>query len=124
MAEIHDFDDTVVAVLPDHVDLEATLSDLVAAGYTAEVMSGEEGKQHLDPIGEEGAGATLKRLISAFGDQYRVMERLADELDAGRTVVSVDAKPDEATEAVGILQARGGEFIWKLGSWTFTQVGE
>jgi hypothetical protein len=124
MSEIHDFDDTVVAVLSEHVDLDATVADLAAAGYEAEVIRGEEGKRHLDPAGEEGVGATLKRLISAFGDQYRVMERLTDELDAGRVVISVDATPDEATRAVRILQERGGEFIWKLGTWTFTQVAE
>lgn len=64
----------------------------------------------------------MKRLVSAFGDQYRLLERLYEELDTGNLVVSVDATPEEATDAVLIMQDHGGEFIWKLGSWTYTQI--
>jgi hypothetical protein len=49
---------------------------------------------------------------------------LAAELDDGNLVISVEAEPDEADEAVRILQDHDGEFIWKLGSWTYTRVGE
>ena len=63
----------------------------------------------------------MKRLLSAFGDQYRLLERLHEELDRDNVVVSVDATPDEATDAVLIMQDHGGEFIWKLGSWTYIQ---
>ncbi|HEX6287293.1 MAG TPA: hypothetical protein VFZ80_07390, partial [Acidimicrobiia bacterium] len=113
MTEIHDFDDTVIAVLDDPSD---AVSDLKAAGYEVEVIKGPEGKDHIDPGGETGgAGSTLKRLLNAFGDQYRVIERLNDELDAGRQVVSVAATPDEGTEAARILQEHDGDYIWKLG---------
>ena len=122
--EIHDFDDTVVAVLPDEPSVDDALSDLIAAGYDVEVLRGDEGKAHLDPSGESGPTATIKRLLNAFGDQYRVLDRLNEALDEGRLVISVDSKPDEATEAVEILQDHGGEFIWKLGTWTFTQIAE
>jgi len=98
------------------------IAELVAAGYDPEVIQGEEGKRHLDPGGERGGAATLKRLLNAFGDQYRLLERLREELDKGNVVVSVDATPDEATDAVVIMQDNGGEFIWKLGSWTYTQI--
>jgi hypothetical protein len=39
-------------------------------------------------------------------------------------VISVDTEPDEAAEAIQILQDHGGEYIWKFGTWTFTRIGE
>ena len=122
--EIHDFDDTVVAILTGEPSVDDALTSLSAAGYDVEVLRGEEGKAHLDPGGESGPTATIKRLLNAFGDQYRVLDRLNEALDEGKLVISVDSKPDEATEAIQILQDHGGEFIWKLGTWTFTQIAE
>lgn len=124
MAEIHDFDDTVVAVIPETTDLDSVAAELAAAGYEYELIQGESGKRHIDPDGAQGVGATFKRLLNAFGDQYRIIDQLNNELDEGRTVISIDAKPDEAGEAVRILEAANGEFIWKLGSWTYTQVSD
>ena len=124
MEEIHDFDDTVVAVVADPTAAQQAASDLGAAGYDVEVLQGEEGKEHLDPAGETGPVATVKRLLNAFGDQYRIIERLNAALDEGDTVISVDAKPDDATRAVEVLQEHGGEFIWKLGSWTYSQAAD
>lgn len=88
------------------------------------MLEGEQGKKHIDPAGETGPVATVKRLLNVFGDQYRVIERLNAALDEGDTVISVDAKPDDATRAVEILQDHGGEFIWKLGSWTYSQAAD
>lgn len=123
MTEIHDFDDTVVAIFTDRSVVEDVVSDLSDAGYDADVLEGEDGRRHLDPAGETGGvGTTVKRLLTVFGDQFRIAERLAAELEKGAVVVSVDATPDEANEAVQVLQRHGGEFIWKLGSWTYTQV--
>lgn len=124
MEEIHDFDDTVVAILDDSDIAEAVVERLAAAGYEYELLQGEEGRDHLDPEGESGPGATIKRLVNAFGDQYRVIDHLTGKLDEGYLVISVDSDPDEANEAVRILQDHGGEFIWKLGTWTYTQVGD
>lgn len=124
MSEIHDFDDTVVAILDDEEEAREVTAELSAAGYDFEILAGEEGKQHLDVSGESGPGATIRRLLNAFGDQYRVIEELHNELDAGKLVISIDSKPDAAGEAVRILQDNGGEFIWKLGSWTYTKIGE
>lgn len=124
MEDIHDFDNTVVAVLDDEDAVEAVVERLSEAGYDYELLEGEEGKQHLDPAGETGPGATIKRLLNVFADQYRVMEKLQRELEDGNHVVSVDSEPDEARQAVRILQDSGGEFIWKLGTWTFTRIGE
>lgn len=124
MPEIHDFDGTVIAVLGGEPEINAALQGLRHAGYEVEVIAGEEGKKHLDPTGEQGAAATLKRLLTAFGDQHRVLERLHAELDRGNVVLSVEADPDDAAEVVHILQENGGEFIWKFGTWTFTQIGD
>jgi hypothetical protein len=122
--EIHDFDDTVVAVFADPSVVDDVASELVGAGYGCEVLEGDEGRRHLDPGGDAGPGATLKRLLNVFGDQYRVLEHLYEELERGSVVVSVDSEPDSAGEAVEILERHGGEFIWKLGAWTYTQVSE
>lgn len=124
LAEIHDFDDTVVAILSDAEKAEAAVARLEAAGHNIEILEGEEGKEHLDPAGESGPIATVKRLLNAFGDQYRLLERLYSELDDGNLVISVEAEADEADDVVRILQDHDGEFIWKLGTWTYTRVGE
>lgn len=124
LAELHGFDDTVVAILSDPEKAEGAIARLTAAGYEVEVLEGESGKEHLDPASETGPVATVKRLLNAFGDQHRVVERLSHELDQGNLVMSVEAAPDEADDAVSILQDHDGEFIWKLGTWTYTRVGE
>jgi len=122
--DIHSFDDTVIAVLDTKPAVSDAIEGLAREGFEYEVIQGEEGREHLDPTGEEGVVATVKRLISAFGDQYRILEQLDDELAEGKIVVSVKTEPDEAAEAVKILQDHGGHFIWKLGTWTFTPIGE
>lgn len=123
-SEVHDFDDTVIAILDHEPEAANAVDRLADAGYAFEVLRGEEGKDHLDPAGEKSARATVKRLLNAFGDQYRVLDRLYAELEEGNLVVSVDSPPEEADEAVRILQDHGGEYIWKFGSWTFTRIGE
>lgn len=124
MDDIHDFDNTVVAVLSDEATVDEVSAALSAAGYEVEILKGDEGKAHLDAAGQTGAVATVKRLVDAFGDRFRVAEKLERELEKGNVVISVDAKPDEAEEAVNVLREHGADFIWKLGSWTFTRVGE
>jgi hypothetical protein len=122
--EIHDFDNTVVAILDRDPAVRDAEASLTAAGYEIEVLRGEAGKRHLDPEAHGGAGATIKRLLNAFGDQQRILERLEKRLDQGQVVISVDSKPDDADEAIDILRDHGGEYIWKLGTWTFTRIGE
>jgi len=124
MNEIHDFDNTVIAILDDEEEAREVTAELSAAGYEYELLVGEDGKAHLDVAGESGPGATIKRLLNAFGDQYRVIEELHAEMDDGKLVISIDSKPKEADEVVRILQENGGEFIWKLGTWTYTKIGE
>lgn len=124
MEDIHDFDNTVIAIIEDGDTAEKAVSELRSAGYEVEILQGEEGKQHLDPAGEAGPVATIKRMLNVFGDQYRILERLNAELDDGNRVISVDSEPDEATRAVEILQEHGGEFMWKLGTWTYSRIGD
>lgn len=124
LEEIHDFDNTVIAVIDTRDESEQAVSELKRAGYDVEVLRGDEGKEHLDTEGESGAGAAMKRLLNVFGDQYRILDRLTAELDAGNTVISVDAEPEEGTKAVEILQDLDAEFMWKLGSWTYSRVGD
>jgi hypothetical protein len=124
LAEVHDFDDTVVAVISDRQSADEAAAELTAAGYDVEVLAGSDGQEHLDPAGESGPVATVKRLLNAFGDQYRILDRLNSELDIGNIVISVDAAGEDAEEAVRILNQYEGEFIWKLGAWTYSPVGD
>ena len=121
---VHDFDNTVVAILDRDPVTQNAVDRLAEAGYDFEVLTGGEGKEHLDPAGEQSAAATIKRLVNAFGDQYRVLDTLYEELDKGNLVISVDTVPDQVDEAVRILQDHGGSYIWKFGTWTFTPIGE
>ncbi len=124
MGDIHDFDDTVVAILDDRDSADRVIHQLTDAGYDYEMLEGDEGKAHLDPSGQSGTFATIKRLLNMFGDQYRVMEHLHRQLDDGKVVVSVDARPEDADQAVEVLQDNGGEFIWKFGTWTYTRASD
>lgn len=122
--EVHDFDNTVVAILDREPSVKSASEGLVESGYDFEILYGEEGRQHMDPGGEEGLLASLKRLANAFGDQYRIMERLDAALAEGKIVISVDMEHADPTEAISILQDHGGHYIWRLGDWTFTRIGE
>lgn len=124
MGDIHDFDDTVVAILDDRASADSAIGQLTDAGYDYEILEGDEGKAHLDPAGHSGPVASIKRLLNMFGDQYRVIEHLHGQLDDGKVVISVDAKPEDADQAAKVLQDNGGEFIWKFGTWTYTQASD
>ncbi|MFP3883402.1 MAG: hypothetical protein ACLFWH_13930 [Actinomycetota bacterium] len=124
MAEIHDFDDTVVAVLDNREVADKVVDRLSETGYDYELLEGDEGKAHLDPAGDSGPGAALKRMLNVFGDQQRVLDHLNQQLDDGKVVISVDSRPEDADEAAKVLQDNGGEFIWKFGTWTYTRAGD
>lgn len=124
MAETHDFDDTVVAVLDNREAADEVVDRLTETGYEYELLEGKGGKAHLDPAGDSGSGATLKRLLNVFGDQHRVLDHLNQQLEDGKVVISVDAKPEDADAAAKVLQDNGGEFIWRFGTWTYTRAGD
>ena len=87
MDDIHDFDNTVVAVLSHEATVDEVSAALSAAGYEVEILKGDEGKAHLDAAGQTGAVATIKRLVDAFGDRFRVAEKLERELEKGNVVI-------------------------------------
>lgn len=122
MEDTHSFDNTVVAVLEDGDTASDAVDRLSEAGYQVEVLEGESGSVHLDPGGEEGFLASIKRAASALGDEKRVLERLESALSEGSTVVSVRLDDRDAKEAVSILREHGSEYLWKFGDWTFTPI--
>lgn len=124
MTDIHDFENTVVAVLDSRPAVANAVDQLSQRGYEFEVLVGKEGQEHLDPKGETGVIATIKRLIALFGDQHRILERLSQALKEGKVVVSVEAEPDEAAGAISILRDHGGHYMWKFGEWTFVPIGD
>lgn len=122
MTETHDFDDTVVAIFDDPTAGDEAVAELSAGGFDFEVLLGEEGRSHLDTSSGSGPGAIVKGLLNSFGDQTRIAKRLDSELEGGSAVISVNAGPDNAERAGEILKEHGGEFIWRLGAWTFLQI--
>jgi hypothetical protein len=124
MAEPHDFDNTVVAILDEEPLVREATEGLSDAGYDFEVLVDEEGREHIDPSSEEGLMATLNQLITAFGDQHRIIDRLDDALERGRIVISVDVEDEDPSGAISILRDHGGHYVWKLGEWTFTPIEE
>ncbi len=122
--EGHDFDNTIVAILDEEPAVQDAAQGLAASGYDFEVLSGEEGRAHIHPGSEDGVMPAVKRLLKAFGDQHRIIDRLDDALQQGKVVVSVEMDDDEPGDAISILKDHGGHYIWKLGDWTFTRIGD
>lgn len=123
MAE-HDFENTVVAILDEEPAVRNAAEGLAESGYDFEILSGEEGRAHIDPASEDGVMPTVKRLLNAFGDQHRIVERLDAALEQGKVVVSVEIEDDDPADAISILKDHGGHYIWRLGDWTFTPIGD
>jgi hypothetical protein len=121
----HNLDNTVIAVLDPDSETGDAVTDLTDAGFRYEVLRGESGREHLDPGDRhDGLMATVRRLVEHFGDEYQVLDRLDDALAAGKLVVSVDTRPENANRAVDILRRHGGHYLWRFGEWTFTDVGD
>jgi CheY-like chemotaxis protein len=115
----------VVGFIDDPGDAQAALSDLRAAGFTAdeiEVLVGEEGAQRIDVDGgEHGVLAHMVRsILKALGD-YEIphAKRHEQELLAGHFGIGVTAKQeDRRKKARGILKSHNGHFINFYGTWT------
>ncbi|REK12535.1 MAG: hypothetical protein DWQ40_11360 [Actinobacteria bacterium] len=122
MTDIHSLQNTVVAVFESPDDAKAAAEQLASAGYEIEVLQGEEASDHLDPEGDEGIWASLKRLASALGDERRILNRLDREVAEGNVAVSVDIEDGDAAPAIKIMRECGGRFIWKFGEWAFTPI--
>jgi hypothetical protein len=121
MKKTHSFDNTVVAVLKSRDEAREAMDRLGEAGYEMEILEGESGRAHLDPGGDDGFWASVRRAATSLGDEKQVLERLDAALSEGRAVISVDLDQRDGKEAVSILREYGGEYLWKFGDWTFTQ---
>lgn len=121
MDNTHSFENTVVAVLTSGDGVNEALDRLAEAGYQVELLEGESGSAHLDPEGEDGFWASIKKAASALGDENRVLEQLDSALAEGNVVISVDIEDRDGKEAVSILREHG-EYLWRFDDWTFTPI--
>lgn len=120
--DAHQLDRQVVAVIENGGD--HAIDDLRAAGYDVEVLEGEEGRRHLDADGSEhGGGVRVQRIISMFGEERRILERLDEALESGLKVVAVHT-PDDPAEVTSMLQDAGSEWIWRFDGWTHERAGD
>lgn len=120
---MHDLTGTVVAIVDRHDAGREALAALAAEQFTAELLHGEEGRLHLAQEDEEGLSAMVRKLMLAFGDETRIMDRLDRALEAGAAVVSVLVDADEADRVATILEEHGGHDMWRLGEWSFNRIG-
>ncbi|MEX0796401.1 MAG: hypothetical protein WD274_06885 [Acidimicrobiia bacterium] len=121
MEDTHRFENTVVAVLTSGDEAGEAVDRLAGAGFEVEVLEGESGSAHLEPEGDGGFWASIKKAASALGDEKRVLEQLDASLAEGRVVISVDLEDRDGKEAISILREHG-EYLWKFGDWTFTPI--
>lgn len=121
---MHDLTGTVVAIFDDQDRAREAIAALSAAGFDAELLHGEEGRAHLSAEDDEGLTAIVKRLVLAFGDEIRILDRLDAALADGASVASVDAGSEAAKEVAPILEEHGGHDMWRLGEWSFNRIGE
>lgn len=122
MEDTHTFDNTVVAVLQKGHDASQVVDRLGKAGYEVEILKGESGSTHLDPGGDAGFWASIKRAASSLGDEKLVLEQLDSALSEGSVVISVDLDDRDGKDAVSILRDHGSEYLWKFGAWTFVPI--
>ena len=121
-------DDTLVGIIDDPDAVEEAIGDLTDAGVPEDgiqVLCCEDGARRLDPSGKRHGGMErLRRIVQNFGDEDRKhVRRQADEMRAGRFLISVLAEGEEERDRLtNILKERGGHFINHYTSWTVTQL--
>lgn len=122
---MHDLTGTVVAIIDDAEEGRAAVAALAQRQFSAELLNGEEGRAHLNEEDEKGLSAVAKKLALAFGDEMRIIDRLDQALQSGRSVVSVDVNDDDddAARVAVILEEHGGHDMWRLGEWSFNRIG-
>ena len=122
---MHDLTGTVVAIIDDAEEGRVAVAALAQQQFSAELLDGEEGRAHLNEEDEKGLSAAAKKLALAFGDEMRIIDRLDQALQSGRSVVSVDVNDDDddAARVAVILEEHGGHDMWRLGEWSFNRIG-
>jgi hypothetical protein len=119
----HDFSSTVIAVFPTE-GAGLAVAELESAQFQVEVLTGEEGRAHLDTEPGGGLIAGLRKMARSFGDETRIVGALDAAMEEGKTVISVEADDDRAPEAARILEGHGGSYLWRFGEWSFNRVGD
>jgi hypothetical protein len=107
---------SVVGVIDDPSDLEATVEGLVASGFAesdVNVLCGERGVRQIDAKGKrKGLLARVFRIVDALGVEREHTKHHVKELEAGHFIVVVDARDETTKErARDGLAAHGGHFI-------------
>ena len=114
-------EDCAIAVFENSAKLEAATVELDNGGYEYYVLEGEEGQESLHPE-QEGVAAKLQRLMAAFGDELRIIDRLERSLADGDRVVIVKAEENQPA-VVDVLTKHSGRFLWQFRGWTFNSAG-
>jgi hypothetical protein len=114
-------EDCAIAVFGDSEKLAAATAELDGTGHEYYVLEGEEGRDSLHPE-QEGMPAMIQRLIAAFGDELRIIDRLDRSLADGDQVLIVKAVDDQPS-VVAMLTRHGGRFLWQFRGWTFNSAG-
>jgi hypothetical protein len=120
--------DKVVGIIDDPDDAQAAVSDLKAAGFTAdeiEVLAGEQGARRIDSTGREhGVLARIVRSIQKIGNyESDHVKRHEQELLAGHFGVGVTAKKEKDRERVRqILKSHNAHFINFYGRWAMQRL--
>lgn len=93
--------------------LQQSLSGRVSAG-AFDVLQADQGVEAIDPSGKEGGiFASFTRALQNMTDERKILEEYADQLRAGRVVVSVDLPDEErdTVEAVGHAFRQAGAVV-------------
>jgi len=120
---VDDPTDTVVAIIDDPETGRAAVAALAAEQFPAELLHGEEGRASLTTDQEEGASGALTKMLRAFGDEVRIVDRLEASLEMGASVLTVDVDSDQAARVAVILEDHGAHDMWRLGEWSFNRIG-
>ena len=114
---------SVVGVVDDTDQLEATVTDLVEHGFAESdvaVLCGMRGIETIDAKGKrKGLLARVFRMIDAMGEEREHTARHVRELEAGRflvvTEVADQASKEQARDA---MSKHGGHFINYYSRWS------
>jgi len=118
----------VVGIIDDPDDAEAAVSDLEAAGFTAdeiEILTGQEGAHRIDSTGRKhGLLPRIVRTIQKLGNyELDHIRRHEQELLAGHFGIGVTAKEEDHRERVRqILKSHNGHFINFYGEWAMQRL--
>ncbi len=121
-------DDTVVGIVDDPdgaiAVIEALLEEEGIDEDRVTFMCGESGARRIDPEGERhGLLGRLQRLVQHYSDKEpENVQRQADELRAGRYLVTAPATQETRDRVAAVMAAHGARYINHYGTWTVTRL--